>query len=115
MAIKGTVHTSIGERTNEEYRWFNTELLFGEKYQIRTENGSSFLQCVFCGRDTSKQGASNGVMVGGGGSAIIHPEDYDKSLDGGSMGWFPVGSECIKSVPTEFRLTNIYENKVKGV
>jgi len=113
----GEVRTSQGEQTKEIYRWFYTESLFGEKYQERQNNrrGHSFLSCVFCGRDTSKQGKSNGVMVGGGGGSIIHPEDYEKSIDGGSMGWFPVGSECIKEVPKEFRIANIYEDKGRGV
>ena len=104
-------------RTGQEIRAFDTDLLFGEKYQAKQNNtmGFSFLCCVFCGRDTSKQGKSVGVMVGGGGGTIIHPEDYEKSIDGGSMGWFPVGSECIKSVPIQFRIANIYEDKVKGV
>jgi hypothetical protein len=95
-------------------RVFETELLFGEKYQAKSHK-HHFLTCVFCGRDTSKQGKSNGVMVGAGGSLIIHPADYEIQEDGGSMGWFPVGTECIKSVPAEFRVPNIYEDKVKGV
>ena len=117
MAITGTVVTGTNHRTNGTYRAFETDNLFGEKYQDKQNNSSgfSFLCCVFCGRDTSKQGKSSGVMVGAGGALIVHPEDYDKALDGGDMGWFPVGSECIKSVPTEFRLANIYDDKVKGV
>jgi hypothetical protein len=112
----GQVVTEINRRTNAEYRAFHPENLFGEKYQAADIKGKiSFLSCVFCGRDTSKQGNSEGVMVGGGGAIIVHPEDYDISSDGGSMGWFPVGSECIKTVPAEFRLANIYDDKVKGV
>lgn len=45
-------------------------------------------------------------MVGAGGSVIVHPEDYEKAIDGGAMGFFPVGSECIKEVPKEFRVPN---------
>lgn len=97
------------------YRAFETDELFGQKYQAKTANGSSFLQCVFCGRDTSRQGKSQGVMVGCGGSLIVHPEDYDQAQDGGFMGWFPVGSECIKRVPAEFRVANPYDDKVRGV
>lgn len=108
--------TGINHRTNVEYRAFDTDNLFGKKYQTRTANGSHFLQCVFCGKDTSKQGNSNGVMVGAGGALIVHPDDYETlAIDGGEMGWFPVGSECIKEVPTEFRVANVYDNKVKGV
>jgi hypothetical protein len=101
--------------SNITYRAFETDNLFGEKYQAKTENGSHFLQCIFCGRDTSKQGNSNGVMVGSGGALIVHPDDYEKAIDGGDMGWFPVGSECIKEVPAEFRAGNPYDNKTKGV
>ena len=104
--------------TYKTARAFETENLWGPKYQERESKvfGSlPFLACIFCGRDTSKQGKSNGVMVGAGGSCIIHPEDYEKQVDGGSMGWFPVGSECIKEVPVEFRIANIYEDKVRGV
>jgi hypothetical protein len=117
MAITGAVVTGINYRTKEEYRAFETDNLFGEKYQDKQNNSSgfSFLCCVFCGRDTSKQGNSNGVQVGAGGALIVHPEDYDKAIDGGDMGWFPVGSECIKSVPAEFRAGNPYDNKAKGV
>lgn len=109
------VTTGINFRTQEKYRAFESDNLFGSKYQEKTANGSHFLQCVFCGRDTSKQGKSMGVIVGEGGSVIVHPEDNDLAQDGGYMGWFPVGSECIKSVPAEFRQPNIYDNKVKGV
>ena len=117
MKINGTVVTGTNRRANVEYRAFETDNLFGEKYQAKQNNtfGHSFTCCVFCGRDTSKQGNSNGVYVGAGGALIVHPEDYDKAIDGGDMGWFPVGSECIKSVPAEFRVPNIYEDKVKGV
>ena len=108
--------TGFNHSTNVEYRAFHTENLFGDKYQKKTEHGSGFLQCVFCGRDTSKQGKSQGVMVGAGGALIVHPDDYEtKANDGGAMGWFPVGTECIKEVPAEFRLANIYDDKVKGV
>ena len=108
--------TGINRRANVEYRAFDTDNLFGQKYQKKTENGSGFLQCVFCGRDTSKQGKSQGVMVGAGGALIVHPDDYETlAIDGGEMGWFPVGAECIKEVPAEFRVANIYDNKVKGV
>ena len=111
-----TTFTYKNHRTGEEVRAFETNNLFGEKYQIKQDqNKIVFTSCVFCGRNTSKQGNSSGVMVGGGGGTIIHPEDYEKSIDGGDMGWFPVGSECIKSVPVEFRIANIYEDKVNGV
>jgi hypothetical protein len=47
---------------------------------------------------------------------IVHPDDYETlAIDGGDMGWFPFGAECSKEVPAEFRVANIYEEKVKGV
>ena len=115
MAIKGTVVTGINSRTQGEYRAFEATNLFGAKYQERTAQTSHFLQCIFCGRDTSKQGKSMGVIVGEGGGVVVHPEDNELAQDGGFMGWFPVGSECIKEVPAEFRQPNIYDDKVKGV
>ena len=109
--------TYINRSNKEESRAFESEHLFGAKYQERVSKtmGFGFLTCVFCGRDTSKQGKSMGAYVGAGGGLIIHPSDYDKAHDGGEMGWFPIGSECIKSVPTEFRVPNPYEDKVNGV
>ena len=102
--------------TEITYRAFRSPNLFGTKYQEKSDAGKiHFLSCVFCGRDTSKQGKSNGVQVGAGGALIVHPEDYEKAIDGGDMGWFPVGSECIKEVPTEFRIANPYDDKIKGV
>lgn len=109
----GQIIKEFNMNTKAEYRAFETENLFGDKYQAKQNH--EFLSCIFCGRDTSKQGKSNGVMVGCGGSVIVHPEDYEIALDGGAMGWFPVGSECIKEVPKEFRVPNIYNDKIKGV
>ena len=114
--MTSVITTGINHRDKVTYRAVSSDNLFGERYQIKTQHGSSFLQCVFCGRDTSKQGKSSGVMVGAGGGLIVHPDDYEsKAIDGGDMGWFPVGSECIKEVPKEFRVANIYEDKVRGV
>lgn len=104
-------------KTKEEYRAFDFGLagieIFGEKYHAK---GGAFLSCIICGRDTSKKGESWGVIIGDGGGVAVHIEDKEKSEScGGYMGWFPIGSECIKKVPVEFRIKNIYENKVKGV
>jgi hypothetical protein len=105
---------------SNERSFYIEGFLFGEKYQARAQasfNGLlEFLNCVHCGRDTSKQGNSLGVYVSGGGGLIIHPDDYETyPHNGGDMGWFPVGSECIKKVPAEFRVENPYDNKVWGV
>lgn len=84
---------------------------FGEKYHAKND---TYLSCINCGRDTSKQGNSNGVYIVGGGEWIAHP-DQPEFNDGGDMGWFPVGSECIKKVPAEYRTPNPYDDKVHGV
>jgi hypothetical protein len=114
----GEVVKGFNRRANVEYRAFDSINLFGEKYQAKQNNtvGHSFTCCVFCGRDTSKQGKSQGVYVGAGGALIVHPDDYyTLAIDGGDMGWFPIGTECIKEVPAEFRTGNPYEDKAKGV
>ena len=90
---------------NIDHNWWS------EKYHAQ----GMFLACIACGKNVSKQGNCQGVMVGGGGVIIVHPDDYEKAIDGGDMGWFPVGSECIKKVPVEFRVGNPYEDKVRGV
>jgi hypothetical protein len=100
------VTVGINDNTKVEYRAFDTNELFSSKYHAKTTYSADGNECVFCGRNTSKQGNASGVMVGAGGALIIHPEDYDLAIDGGEMGWWPVGSECIKSVPAEFRVNN---------
>jgi hypothetical protein len=90
--------------------------MWGDKYQARRAGKDEFLACIHCGRDTSKQGNSLGVIVTDGGGTIILPADEDTyPHDGGHMGWFPVGSECIKAVPVEYRVENPYDNKARGV
>jgi len=72
--------------------------------------------CIHCGRRTSKKGKCLGVLVGEGGGAFILAAEYENyPHDGGEMGWFPVGSECIKDVPTEYWVENPYERKTAGV
>jgi hypothetical protein len=76
---------------------------FGDKYH---ETGT-YRACVACGRKTSTKGNGAGIVVGGGGFDIIHPEDADLELnDSGFMGWFPVGSECLKALPAEWSAPN---------
>lgn len=80
---------------------------FGPKYQERTQNGSNGDECAVCGRPTSRKNRTNGrtvfVRVVDGGSRFAHPdEDVDER---GDMGYFPVGSECAKSVPADWRTT----------
>lgn len=109
------IRTSVNSKTKKTYRCFDWEglNLFSEKYHAK---GSQFLSCIICGRDTSKKGRSWGVIIGEGAGVIVHPQDNEIAKScGGYMGWFPIGSECIKQIPVEFRLENIYDDKEKGV
>lgn len=71
--------------------------LFSKKFH---EAGND-TPCTVCGRKTN---LTIGVYVGAGGSSLVHPEDTEKADDGGFMGFFPIGNECIKKVPKEFRV-----------
>jgi hypothetical protein len=63
------------------------------------------VQCMVCARKTGKDPKKvQGVLIVEGGAYIAHPDDYDLFDDGGEMGWFAVGSECIKQVPVEYRV-----------
>lgn len=85
---------------------------WSEKYHA----AGTFLACIACGKLTSNKGQSEGVYIGGGGDLIIHPKDYDTYPHRGEeMGWFPVGRECIKKVPAEYRAENPYDNPIAGV
>jgi hypothetical protein len=106
------------EKTEQGQRVIEASaFLWAEKYRAREDQGKiGFLSCIHCGRDTSKQGRSQGVCVSGGGSIIVHPEDYDTyPHQGGEMGWYPVGSECIKQIPADFRAPNPYQDPIHGV
>lgn len=94
MTVQNASQTSEIRRNEEVAINF-----FGEKYHEKGGEG-----CIVCGRKTGKD--TQGVFIGGGGYYIVHPEDTDKEYKqdaGGWMGWFPVGAECIKIVPKEFR------------
>ncbi len=88
--------------------------VFPNAWSDKYHDAKTFLACIACGRNTSKQGESLGVWIVGGGGCIGHPSQPELN-DGGDMGWFPVGTECIKKVPAEYRVPNPYENKIKGV
>ena len=74
--------------------------LFSEKYHTSTAENP----CVVCGRETSKNSKGLGVIVAEGGSSLLHPDDEDTD-PAGFMGWWAVGTECIKKVPAEYRTT----------
>ncbi len=78
--------------------------LWSEKYRAKEHLEGE--RCTVCGKVTSQQNKGLGVIVGEGGSSIIHPEDNElaiKTAPASYMGWWAVGSECIKKVPKEFQ------------
>jgi hypothetical protein len=80
---------------------------FGPKYQERTEHGYHGDECILCGKRTSRNGRTNGktlhVRVVDGGSRIALPDEQVDER--GDMGYFPVGSECAKSIPAPYKTT----------
>ncbi len=76
--------------------------LFSEKFNKSAANQP----CTVCGRETSNKGNASGVVVVKGGGSLIAPSDVSEAYiktDAGYMGWFPVGAECIKKVPAQYR------------
>jgi hypothetical protein len=77
--------------------------LWSEIYHAKADDSE---RCIVCGKLTSEKSKGLGVIVGDGGGSIIHPADNDQELKeypAGYMGWWPVGTECIKKVPVEYR------------
>ena len=75
------------------------------KMWSKEESQGDMTRCAVCGRKTSPKEQGLGVVVVDGGGSIVHVDDIEVAMvhDGGYMGWFPVGSSCIKAVPEEFR------------
>lgn len=85
---------------------------WNEKYTA----AGTFLVCIACGRKVSKTGECDGVHITWGGGGLLHPDDAAGEQDSMDyMGWFPVGAECIRKVPAEYRAANPYADKVRGV
>lgn len=75
--------------------------LFSEKYH----NSKAKNPCAVCGRETSKNSDGQGVYVAHGGSDLLHPADIEIDDEpAGFMGWWAIGTECIKKVPAEYRV-----------
>ena len=95
--------TEIQNENNKEMTYRGIDLnnidfnLFSEKFH----NSGNKNPCTVCGRKTN---LTIGVYVGAGGGVLVHPEDIDKADDGGFMGFYPIGNECIKKVPQDFRV-----------
>lgn len=77
---------------------------------VRVPDGNRFGQgdkpeeCWICGRGLTARQAESGwqIHVGGAGSHIVgvddppEPEEHD-------LGWFPVGSDCARTIPRSHR------------
>jgi hypothetical protein len=75
---------------------------FGPKYQERTERGGvQGDECVLCGRKIGNKKTTRFFRVVDGGTTFAAPSD-DAGVDGGDMGYFPVGPECAKTLPAEW-------------
>ena len=71
-------------------------------------------RCMVCARKTSKDPKKvQGVLIVEGGGWVAHPDDYDRFDPSGTMGWFAVGSECIKRIPLEYRVNGESGEAVK--
>jgi len=65
--------------------------------------------CLICGRPLTRSAADNGYWVHmSTGWQIILPDDDESD----SQGCFPVGSECAKRIPTEYRIKQAAAPKV---
>lgn len=64
--------------------------------------------CVCCGRDVKNPGAW--VLLVDGGAALGLPGDEQWFIqnDSGYMGFHPVGSDCVKLIPVEYREKQVY-------
>lgn len=70
--------------------------------------------CMVCARKVSKDPKKvQGVLIVEGGGWVAHPDDYDRFDPSGTMGWFAVGSECIKRIPLEYRVNGESGEAVK--
>lgn len=59
--------------------------------------------CMACGRPLNPAKTYD-VHIINGGNSVLHPDDEDKYVpDGGDIGHWDVGPECIKALPPEFR------------
>jgi hypothetical protein len=78
---------------------------FSAKYNTRYEKVDGDLQdqlCIVCGRTTGDNASMVWIVEGGSSLATTDETNVDSA---GDMGWWRIGSECIKSVPKEFRIS----------
>lgn len=65
--------------------------------------------CIVCGKRTVA-GSRVIVCLTGGGDVLVRPDDMEREErehPGNFMGTWPVGPECGKSIPQEYRCTEV--------
>lgn len=96
---------SAPEMTADDLPWDDTFDMAAEGFWHADANGSN---CSVCAKTIKDANHSNGVCLVGGGATACRPADYYlfEKYDGGAvLGVYPVGPECIKKIPAEFRYT----------
>ena len=97
----------------------NTEITWPEQ----RFDGDDAEPCACCGRKVStKKGWFWSALVAGGGGLVVHGEDAGRveemigepKTDENRylmdvMGYYPIGSECVKKVPKEYRTKFVIE------
>lgn len=64
----------------------------------RARNTEASYPCVICGLPVSKP-RFYCHMIGGGGVALHPADEAEYQPDGGDMGSYPVGSDCLRRFP----------------
>jgi len=60
--------------------------------------------CAVCGRTIRNEARAVWVHIVDGGGVILHRDDEAAyASDGGDLGLYPVGPECAKRIPKEYR------------
>lgn len=106
MSERPNIITSHGYDVVDVEKW-----TWGKKYAERTYLAGKPEDdaCIHCGRPTSKKHAALGILISDGGNTAVRPADYDTyPHNGGDMGWFPVGRECIKQIPSAYYAQDPY-------
>lgn len=75
--------------------------------QLKYRTAGTRHPCYLCLREVKPGKEGTWVHVGEGGAVILARGERSpngQNEDGaGGMGWFPVGSDCVKHVPAEYR------------
>lgn len=69
------------------------------------KHGTHVDVCFVCGRGMTEKGRESAwhIHLVDGGIGIAHNTN-DSEDDDGEMGYFPIGSECAKKVPADYRV-----------